>query len=548
MKKLIFMLFSAIMLVGCNKENQEIIESQPDSVAETTAESTTEKPTEPEKNEPTYTEISDNIKLYDLTQSENSDYLKYLREFSYGNEYEMSGGKISEENGNIYFENFSGERNALIELSVKSETVYVVISCIIDDKRFAYNIIQEDASLGCGVYDLVSNEDFRIESADRCHYFPQKVSGDHLILTRGFIAEFYGYSKLNLETFELTDIDTDFIENKHHLPCMAFSSDMKMTANISADYSENPEYTVTLFSLENEKVIEEYKFSSENRYVNFDLQFVSDNKLYIYALKEGDSEFNYLYVVDLHVLEIVNNIKLYDLNLPENSDLIPDEKTLYSSYPKDIEMAGYGILSHSNDVDGNIKLVKDNGEENIIVESLDPDDPYSWVKVDFPIDSDRFAYSACGEWGNHGFGVYDLKSGENHFIMGSYYPKVVRGNSLILAKAEYFNAVGYSEFDLDTYEIRDIPIQADLANLKCRRTNDVTSDGSLAAVMRYEDNSYIITVISLESGETAKEYILETDDEYGNMDLKFASADKLHLYARRIEDNTYHMYVFDITQ
>lgn len=241
--------------------------------------------------------------------------------------------------------------------------------------------------------------------------------------------------------------------------------------------------------------------------------------------------------------EIADNIKLYDLNLPENSDLIPDEITLYS---KDIEMAGYGILSHSNDVDGNIKLVKDNGEENIIVESLDPDDAYSWVKVDFPIDSDRFAYSACGEWGNHGFGVYDLKSGENHFIMGSYYPKVVRGNSLILAKAEYFNAVGYSEFDLDTYEIRDIPIQADLANLKCRRTNDVTSDGSLAAVMRYEDNSYIITVISLESGETAEEYILETDDEYGNMDLKFASADKLHLYAKRHEDNTYHMYVFDV--
>lgn len=250
--------------------------------------------------------------------------------------------------------------------------------------------------------------------------------------------------------------------------------------------------------------------------------------------------------------EIADNIKLYDLNLPENSELIPDEKTLYSSYPKDIEMAGYGILSHSNDVDGNIKLVKDNGEENIIVESLDPDDAYSWVKVDFPIDSDRFAYSACGEWGNHGFGVYDLKSGENHFVLESYYPKVVRGNSLILAKGKYFSTVGYSELDLDTYEIRDIPIQADLENLKYRRTNDVTADGSLAAVIRCEgnsyreDNSYIITVISLESGETVDEYILETGDGYGNMDLKFVSADKLHLYAKRIEDNTYHMYVFEI--
>lgn len=552
MKKLIFMLFSVIMLVGCSTENQEIIESQLDSVAETTMEITTEmttettiesttvKPTETEKTELTYTEIADNIKLYDLTQSENSDYLKYLTESSYNNEYEMSKGKISAENGNIYLEDFSGERTALIELPVESETVYVVISCIIDDSRFAYNIIQEDSSLGCGVYNLDNKEGFRIESEERCHYSPQKVSGDYLILTRGFIADFYGYSKLNLKTFQLTDIDTDFIENKRYLPCMAFSSDMKMTANISADYSENSEYTVTMFSLENEKATEEYKFSSKNRYINFDLQFISDNKLYIYALKEGDSEFSYLYIINLPVVEIADNIKLYDLTLPENTELIPAEKTLYS---KEIEMAGYGILSNE---DGNIKLVKDNCEENIIVESPYPDLAYSWVKTEFPIDSDRFAYSVCGEMGNPGFGVYDMKNGENHLVMESYYPKVIRGNSLILAKGKYFNTVGYSELDLDSYEIRDIPIQADLENLKYYRTNDVTADGRLSAVMKYEDDSYIITVISLESGEVTNEYILKTDNKYGNMELEFISADKLHLYAKRHEDNTYHLYVFDI--
>ncbi len=248
--------------------------------------------------------------------------------------------------------------------------------------------------------------------------------------------------------------------------------------------------------------------------------------------------------------EIADNIKLYDLNKYENSELIPAEEILYSMYPNDIEMAGYGILSNE---DGNIKLVKDNGEENIIVESLDPDNAYSWVRTDFPIDNDRFAYSACGEWGTHGFGVFDMKSGENHFITGAYYPKVVRGNSLILAKAEYFNTVGYSEFDLDSYEIRDIPIQADFENVKYYRENAVSADGSLAAVIRREgnsyreDHSYIITVISLESGETVDEYILETDDEYGNKALEFASDNKLHLYAKRHEDNTYHMYVFDIT-
>lgn len=245
--------------------------------------------------------------------------------------------------------------------------------------------------------------------------------------------------------------------------------------------------------------------------------------------------------------EIADNIKLYDLKKSENSELIPDEKIFYSTYPSNIEMAGYGILSHE---DGNIKLVKDNGEETILVEKPYPDDAYSWVKTEFPIDSDRFAYSACSEWGNTGFGVYDMKSGENHLIMEAYYPEVVRGNSLILTKVEYFNVLGFSEYDLDTYEIRDIPIQEDLASLKYYRGYDVSADGRLAAVIRHEGNryegKYIITVISLESGETAKEYILETDVEYGNMALKFASVDKLHLYAKRLEDNTYSLYVFDI--
>lgn len=242
--------------------------------------------------------------------------------------------------------------------------------------------------------------------------------------------------------------------------------------------------------------------------------------------------------------EIADNIKLYDLKKTENSELRPDEKILYSLYPNDIEMTGYGILSNE---DGNIKLVKDNGEENIIVESLCPDNAYSWVKTEFPIDSDRFAYSSCGEWENTGFGVYNLKNNENHFVIKdeyAYYPKVVRGNSLILAKEKYSNTVGYSEFDLDSYEIRDIPVKADLENLKCYRTNDVSADGKLSAVIRHEDNSYIITVISLENGETVDEYIIYA--RYGNMALKFASADKLHLYAKRFEDNTYHLYVFDI--
>lgn len=251
------------------------------------------------------TEISDNIKLYDLTFPENKEYLQNYEENSYIKEYEMLRGKISAENGNIYLENLSGERTALIELPVESETVYVVINCIIDDSRFAYNIIQEDASLGCGVYDLANNEDFRIESKDRCHYSPEEVSGDYLILTRGFIADFYGYSKLNLKTFELTDIESKYISQEQRYHKAAFSPDGK-TAAVFSGKNKNGEYVVTLFSLDDDAKVAEYKFSSENEYASFNLEFVSEYQLYVYAYKKDGVGSNYLYAIDIPVIPELN--------------------------------------------------------------------------------------------------------------------------------------------------------------------------------------------------------------------------------------------------
>ncbi|HEZ7985526.1 MAG TPA: hypothetical protein RWO09_01165 [Ruminococcus sp.] len=312
MKKILIMLCSVFLFASCTSKNSE------NSVIQVTTEEMTETVTKNQTESETVsyvTEISDNIKLYDLTQAENKEYLQYPDQFSYGKEYEMADhGKIIEEKGNIYLENVSGERTALIKLPVESETVYVVVSCIIDSSRFAYNIIQEDLSLGCGIYNLANGDDYRIEGEDRCYYFPEKVLGDHLILTRGFIGDFYGYSKLDLKTFELTDIDFDVIENKHYRPCTAFSSDMKIAANISADYSDskNYEYTVTLFSLENEKVIDEYKITSKDMYINFYLKFVSDNQLYVYAYKKDDVGSNYMYAIDiLPILELNEWQKAY---------------------------------------------------------------------------------------------------------------------------------------------------------------------------------------------------------------------------------------------
>lgn len=547
MKKFLLILCSVFLLTGCTAKSPE--SSVTESTAETTAETTTTKPAEPENISPV-TEIADNIKLYDLTFSENKEYLKYLTEFSYGKEYEMSGGKISEENGNIYFENFSGGRTALIELPVESETIYVVISCIIDDKRFAYNIIQEDASLGCGVYNLLNNEDFRIESKEKCHYFPQKVSGDYLILTRGFIADFYGYSKLNLKTFELTDINTDFIENKRYLPCMAFSSDMKMTANISADYSANPEYTITLFSLENEEATEEYKFSSESRYINFDLKFVSDNKLYVYALKEGDSEFNYLYVINLPVIEIADNIKLYDLTLPENTEYRPKNSVVGLSY----DMPGHGTVKCK---DGNIILETPSGENKVLISN---DDYHGFVGVDIicKIDDNRFVYRVIAEESTIECGIYNLETDEKFRIENNteytmnypYNPQYIAGNYLILYKGLVYSGknFSYSRLNLDTLEITDVDSKYISEEQRSPKVT-FSPDGKTGAVFsgKNENGEYIITLFSLDDDTKTAEYKFSSDNDYTSFNLKFSSEYQLYVYAYEKDDvGSNYLYAIDI--
>ncbi|MCM1133215.1 MAG: hypothetical protein NC340_07055 [Ruminococcus flavefaciens] len=250
-------------------------------------------------------EISDNITFYDLTVPENAEYRPKNRVI--GQSYDMSGyGTIREQDGNIYLENLSKERTALIELPVESETVYVIISCIIDDSRFAYSIIQEDFSLGCGVYNLENGEDFRIESKDRCHYFPQYIAGDYLILKRGFIADVYGYSRLNLDTFEMTDVDSKHIPQEQRIPKVAFSPDGK-TGAVYSGRDKNGEYVITLFSLNDDTKVAEYKFSSENEYTSFSLEFKSKYELYVYPYKEVVAGSDYLYKINVPPIPVLND-------------------------------------------------------------------------------------------------------------------------------------------------------------------------------------------------------------------------------------------------
>ena len=242
--------------------------------------------------------------------------------------------------------------------------------------------------------------------------------------------------------------------------------------------------------------------------------------------------------------EISENIRVYDLYLPENSELKPEEKRGYAS---DIEMPNYGVISNA---DGKISLIANDGTEKLLTESPYPDDAYSWLRRDFAIDDRRFAYSICNEWGNSGFGVYDLEKMEDRQIMSpkeyDYFPKAVCGNSLILAKRGHFDFRGFAKCDLDTFEITDIDLPIDYENMSII-WNDVSENG-LGAVLSMEDiddkqqsTEYTVTVMSLDKCEIIGEFTFETEGKY-SAEMEFVSENELYLYAKRHENGVYNSY------
>lgn len=309
MKKITAVFLAALLLAGCSSNNKSEESSdipseiQSETTSVTTERSIEELTTEALTNETPPAVTNSHIQELDLSLPENSGYAQYDEKNLMKSEFTMPDfGTLICENGNITLSGQSGDITGLIDLPTESETVYVTIGCIIDSSRFSYTIHQEDANLGCGVYDLETGEDFRIEPAEgHIGYYPKCVSGDYLIMSRVRIADFYGYSRLNLNTYEIEDISAPTFKNRQYMSCDAFSPVGKISANISVDRSGGmgAVYTVSLISLETGEALDEYTFSSENDYANFYMKFDSKNELYVYAEQNHPVEKHFLYIIDL---------------------------------------------------------------------------------------------------------------------------------------------------------------------------------------------------------------------------------------------------------
>ena len=250
---------------------------------------------------------SDNIQKLDLSLSENSTYLQYRKIFSYNNEYVLSDGRKIIEDKNLYLEDLSGNKSVLIEVPEEEVEKYVVFWDMIDNNRFCYYIINHETTGISGIYDLEGGEVFHIDVCDdNSAYVPKKVVENYLYFSKGFISDFKGVGKLNLDNYEFIEIDCSPLldNNIYYLGGPDISPDGTKAAvygivSKASKPNELNEFQVAIYSLTEEKILETYNFLSENDYVNHQLLYYSDEQVYLYLSQYGDDPEDFLYIINI---------------------------------------------------------------------------------------------------------------------------------------------------------------------------------------------------------------------------------------------------------
>lgn len=307
-KRLLVVALSLFLCTGCNsseqssnKQDSEIKTFTSDVTQSTTGNTSTTVDTS------VTDDTTNNIQIIDLNLPENSNYLEYYKEFTYGNEYTLSDGRKIVEDTNLYLEDLSGNKTAILEVPEEETEKYVVFGEMIDDNRFSYYIAYHESIDGSGVYNLENGEDFRIDVCeDHSGYVPEKVVDNYLYFSKGFISSFRGIGKLNLDTYEFTELDCSaLLDNDNYYSWSTdFSSDGTKAAvyGIVSEASETNglnEYQVAIYSLTDEEVVKTYQIFSEHDYVNHQLVYHNDDEVYLYLSQYGDDPQNHLYIIDV---------------------------------------------------------------------------------------------------------------------------------------------------------------------------------------------------------------------------------------------------------
>lgn len=308
MKKLLAVTLSFLLCTGCNSSKSS--SSKSDSETETFTSDVTQSMTD-NTSTTVDTNVTDDmmsdIQVIDLNLPENNSYLEYNKEFTYGNKYSLSDGRKIVEDTNLYLEDLSGNKTAILKVPEEDTQKYVVFGEMIDDNRFSYYIINHETTGGSGVYNLENGEDFRIDVCeDHSAYIPVKAVDNYLYFSKDLISDFRGIGKLNHDTYEFTELDCSALldNDTYYLGSPALSPDGTKAAvyGIVSGMPEtnvSNEYQVAIYSLTDEEIIATYNFFSEHDYVNYQSLYHNDDDIFLYLSQYGDDPQNHLYIIDV---------------------------------------------------------------------------------------------------------------------------------------------------------------------------------------------------------------------------------------------------------
>ncbi len=303
MKKLTILLL-LILCTGCNNKSMSSNELINSSSVESATLSATKNYVD--NKEPDYNTSSD-ITFIDLSLAENSSYLEHYEEFSYGNEFTLSDGRKIIEDKNLYLVDINGNRNGVIEIPEADTQKYAVFWDMIDENSFGYYIINHETIDYSGIYNLETGENHRIEPCeDGSVFIPEKTADNYLYFSKGLISDFRGVGKLNLDTYEFTEIDCSSLlsNDTYYFGSPDFSPDGTKAAvygivSKASDTNGLNEYQLAIFSLTDNEVVKTYDFSSKCDYVNHQIVYHNANEIYLYLFQYGNDPQTHLYIIDL---------------------------------------------------------------------------------------------------------------------------------------------------------------------------------------------------------------------------------------------------------
>ncbi|MDE5569331.1 MAG: hypothetical protein K2I82_01585, partial [Ruminococcus sp.] len=402
--------------------------------------------------------------------------------------------------------------------------VYADITCKIDDSRFVYRIICEESTIECGIYNLKTSEKFRIENNTEYTmnypYNPQYIAGNYLILYKGWIysGRNFSYSRLNLDTLEITDVDSKYISEEQRLPKVAFSQDGK-TAAVFSGKNENGEYVITLFSVDDDTKTAEYKFSSDNKYTDFTLEFVSKYQLYVYAYKKDEVGSNYLYAIDIPLIPELNDWqKAYKQALFDFME--SDDYFLGSDI---IERSAFSI--YDLNTDGTPELI------------ISPNTSHAAACHIYTYDNGLIYLGRIG--GSFGeVGYYEDNGTISNYHIGQGIEHEIFNrleNNQINMIAKFYNDYGYCGEEQATYEFNDTEITKDEYNAKLAEYRG-SEYVSLGRDYSFDEIDTALTEYSrIISVSRASELLWNGLEKYDNRHISYYNRQKF-------DDRTYYVF------